>query len=325
LPDTVVGACFIDPDVARLLTGRTNLDWAKTEAEPHDFAVEGWDRPWSRAIANEIKARGWSRAGFEDGAITVALHREVVAELDGAAELVPIGPAISYLRRVKDASEHALFERIARIGDEAFTAATQGLTAGTTERELARRIDTELEARGSQGPSFPTIVAAGPNAARPHHDPTDRQIETGEPVVIDMGAMLDGYHGDLTRTIWVGDPSPRLREIYAAVEAAQSAAFAAIRTGVAWQVPDAAARAAVADAGLSEYLIHGLSHGVGLYVHELPTMTEGASDTFAGGEVTTVEPGLYVPGWGGVRIEDVGIVEADEFRLITHAPKASFA
>ena len=325
LPDTVVGACFIDADVSRLLTGKTNLDWAKSEAEPHGFVVEGWDRPWSRAIATEIKSRGWARTGFEDGAITVALYREIVTELDGASELVPIGQSISYLRRVKDAEEHARYARIAQIGDDAFVAATRNLTAGTTERELARRIDAELESCGSEGPSFPTIVASGPHAARPHHDPGDRPIEVGEPIIIDMGAMLDGYHGDLTRTIWVGEPSPRLREIYAAVESAQTAAFAAIRTGVSWDVPDATSRVAVAEAGLSEYLIHGLGHGVGLNVHELPTMTAGATDVFVGGEITTVEPGLYVPGWGGVRIEDVGVVEADGFRLITYAPKASFA
>lgn len=324
LPDTVVGACFIDARNARLLTGRTNLDWAKAEVETRGFEAVAWERPWPGAVAKEIAARGWKRVGFEEGAMTVAFHRDVLAGLGGSAELVGIGDAIVLMRRQKDEAERALYERIAKIGDDAFTAATAGLTAGTTERELANRIDAELEARGSDGPSFPTIVAGGPHAAHPHHDPGDRPIEEGEPVIIDMGAMLDGYHGDLTRTVCVGAPTPRLREVYAAVEAAQAAGIAAIRTGVTWEAPDTAARAAFADAGLSEYLIHGLGHAVGLNVHEQPMMAPGALDTFAGGEVMTVEPGLYIPGWGGVRIEDVGVVESDGLRVITHAPKASF-
>ncbi len=324
LPDSVVGACFIDARDARLLTGRTNLDWAKAEVESRGFEADTWDRPWPRAVAKEIAARGWKRVGFEEGAMTVAFHRDVLTSLDGGAELVGIGDTIVVMRRQKDAAELTLYERIAKIGDDAFTTATVGLTAGTTERELANRIDAELEAHGSEGPSFPTIVAAGPHAAHPHHDPGDRPIEAGEPVIIDMGAMLDGYHGDLTRTIWAGEPTPRLREIYAAVESAQTAGIAAIRTGATWEAPDSAARAAFADAGLAEYLIHGLGHAVGYNVHEQPMMAPGALDTFAGGEVMTVEPGLYIPGWGGVRIEDVGIVEADGLRVITHAPKASF-
>ena len=279
---------------------------------------------WRQAVAKEITARGWKRVGFEEGAMTVAFHRDVLASLNGGAELAGIGDTIVVMRRQKDPVEIALYERIARIGDDAFTAATTGLTAGTTERELASRIDAELEAHGSDGPSFPTIVAAGPHAAHPHHDPGDRPIADGEPVIIDMGAMLDGYHGDLTRTIWAGVPTPRLREVYASVEAAQAAGIAAIRTGATWEAPDTAARAAFADAGLAEYLIHGLGHAVGYNVHEQPMMAQGALETFAGGEVMTVEPGLYIPGWGGVRVEDVGVVEADGLRVITHAPKASF-
>jgi Xaa-Pro aminopeptidase len=324
LPDSVVGACFIDERTARLLTGRTNLDRAKAEVESRGFEADTWERPWPAAVAKEIAARGWKRVGFEEGAMTVAFHRDVLAELDCGAELIGIGDAIVVMRRQKDGTEIALYERIAKIGDDAFSAATAGLTAGTTERELANRIDAELEARGSEGPSFPTIVAAGPHAAHPHHDPGHRPIEEGEPVIIDMGAMLDGYHGDLTRTIWVGEPTQRLREVYAAVEAAQAAGIAAIRTGATWEAPDSAARAAFADAGLSEYLIHGLGHAVGYNVHEQPMMAPGALDAFAGGEVMTVEPGLYIPGWGGVRIEDVGVVEHGGLRVITHAPKASF-
>lgn len=323
LPDNIVAGLFLDGDRARLLTGKVNVAWAESELDGTGIEVGSWERPWSRSIAKEIKERGWSRVGFEDAAISYAMYRDISSELNGV-ELVALGDALTRLRVNKDAEEIARYERIARIGDSAFVAATRDLTAGTTERELAARIDAALEDHGSEGTSFQTIVASGPNAARPHHDPSDRPIAEGEPVIIDMGAQLDGYHGDLTRTIWVGEPSARLQEVYAVVEQAQAAGIARMRVGATYEEPDAAARVPVEAAGFGEYFIHGLGHGVGLNIHELPFMAKGATDTFAGGEVITVEPGVYLPEWGGVRIEDLGVVETDGFRRLTAAPKHSF-
>ncbi len=179
-----------------------------------------------------------------------------------------------------------------------------------------------MRRHGASDPGFPTIVASGPNAARPHHAPTDRTIQPGEPVIIDMGARFDGYTADLTRTVWVGEPDPRLAEIHPIVERANAAAQSAVRSGVSGRAVDATARRVIADAGYGDAFIHGLGHGVGLAIHERPSAGQQSDDTLEAGNTLTIEPGIYLPGWGGVRIEDIGIVTADGFDCLTTARKA---
>ena len=225
------------------------------------------------------------------------------------------------MRSDKEPSEIELMADAILLTDEVFDAATTNLSVGTTERELARRIEHAMRERGAEGPAFPTIVAAGPHGARPHHAPGDRPIATGEPVVIDMGARLGGYAADLTRTIWVGEPTTRLRAVYNIVESAQRAALGVLRAGVSGQSVDAVAREAIAAAGHGDEFTHGLGHGRGIRVHEAPSLGKASEDLLEVGQVVTVEPGIYLTGWGGVRIEDVGVVEADGFRVLTGAPK----
>jgi Xaa-Pro aminopeptidase len=190
-----------------------------------------------------------------------------------------------------------------------------------TELDLARVIQDALREVGSDGEAFPVIVASGPNAARPHHAPGDRVIAEGEPVIIDMGARVEGYVGDLTRTIWAGQPDQQLGTMYRLVADAQQAAFSAISAGVSARDVDRTVREVFAGADLEDRFVHGLGHGIGLRIHESPFMGPASDDILAAGNVVTVEPGIYIPEWGGVRIEDVVLVEPNGHINLTGAPK----
>lgn len=317
-PDESSGVLIVDRGGATLLASSTNAPWAEAESR---LPVAVWQRPWERFVGERLRDEGRRRVGFEDAALTVASHRALAEAAGEGVALAPLGNSVDRLRAVKEPAELELLTAAIRLTDEVFVAATAGLAAGTTERELAWRIERELRERGADGPAFPTIVAAGPHAARPHHATSDRPIAAGEPVVIDMGARLGGYAGDLTRTIWVGEPTPELRAVYTIVDAAQRAALAALRPGMTGKAADAVAREAIANAGRGDQFAHGLGHGLGIRVHEAPSLGQASTDVLEPGHVVTVEPGVYVAGWGGVRIEDVGVVEADGFRVLSAAPK----
>lgn len=318
-PNSSAGVLLIAATDAILMTGSVNVDWAKAEAP--GFEVLAWTRPWTKPLAEQIRSHNWTRLGFEDNAIQFATHRDLAAELNGTTEFVPLGDAIDRLRAVKSAEEIATLTAATELTDAVFVDATRDLQPGLTERELAWRIEREIRERGAEGVSFPPIVAAGPHGARPHHSPGDRPLAAGEPVVIDMGARLHGYHADLTRTVWIGEADDRLREVYDVVLAAQQAAVGVLRAGVSGKDVDAAARDVVVVAGYGDYFTHGLGHGVGLRIHEAPSSSQTSEDVLQTGQVLTVEPGVYIPDWGGVRIEDVGVVEVDGFRVLTRAPK----
>jgi len=238
-------------------------------------------------------------------------------------ELVPVGNATDTLRAVKDDAEIELLKTALRMTDEAFVAAEKRVQAGMTEARVAEIVAEELRDAGSEGESFPTIVASGPNAAKPHHAPGDRVIEEGEPVIIDMGALHKGYAGDLTRTIWFGQPSEQLVTIYTAVKAAQDASLSAAKPGVTGVDFDASSRDVFASHKLDQYFVHSLGHGLGLRVHEVPSASMRSEDTLEPGNVVTIEPGLYIPDWGGVRIEDVVLITTDGSLNLTKAPKRS--
>ncbi len=318
-PEESAGVVLVDRAGATLLVDNNNAGWARSEAR---IEVAVWERPWERFVGARVREAGWRRVGFEDGALTVASHRALGEAAGEGVAWAPLGEAVSALRAVKEPAEIALLTAAIRLTDEVFVAATAGLTAGTTERELAWRIEREMRERGAEGPAFPTIVAAGPHGARPHHAPTDRPIAAGEPVVIDMGARLGGYAADLTRTIWVGEPTARLRAVYTIVVAAQRAACRGLRAGLSGKDGDAVAREAIAAAGFGDEFPHGLGHGLGIGTHEAPSLGKTSEDVLRAGQVVTVEPGIYIADWGGVRIEDVGVVEPDGFRVLTAAPTA---
>ncbi len=316
--DESSGILLIDQTKRLLLTGGTNLPWATAEAG--DFMTEAWQRPWPVSVANRIRELGWQRIGFEDAFLSVADFALLQDNLGNDVGLAPLDNAIDALRAIKSSEEIALMAEVTRLTDEAFVRGSATLTAGMTEIELARDFQDALRAVGSEGEGFETIVASGPNAAKPHHRPGDRRIEPGEPVIIDMGALWHGYRGDLTRTIWIGDADQRLRDIYAAVLEAHNASKAAVRAGATGSDVDQVSRDVFARLGYSDYVIHGVGHGVGLRIHEAPSAGPGSTDILRAGEVLTIEPGLYIDGWGGVRIENLVIIEEDGCRDLTTAP-----
>lgn len=320
-PDGSVGVLLIGEDTTRLLTSSINASWAAAEAP--DWEIAHWSRPWEPTVADMITDAGWRRVGFEAHALTVATLRRLMNKLGTGIELVALEPIAEGLRARKDADELQALETALAITDEVFQSVSASMTSDMSERQLAWAIERGFRDSGASGAAFPTIVAAGPHSARPHHAPSDRQLGTGQPVIIDMGALVGGYHGDLTRTVWFGQPSPQLTAIYTIVDQAQRAALQTIGPGVAARDVDAAARAVIDQAGYGEHFVHGLGHGVGVRIHEAPSLAQTSSDILEPGNVVTVEPGIYLTGWGGVRIEDVGVVESERFRVITRAPKNS--
>ncbi len=286
-------------DIARRVPGVAVVVTAPGSGSAEESLVEG------------VAALAPSRVGFESANLTVRQHVDLADRLAAAgcgAALVPTEGVVETLRAVKDAWEvHKLREAGRRLSDVAKCIIPNAL-AGLAERDLAARIEWELRQKGFDKPAFDTIVASGPNAALPHHRAGARRLADGDLVVIDFGGMLDGYAVDMTRTVTVGAPDARQRACWLAVASAQRAAFAAARVGMDVEDVDAAARDALAAAGMAEAFGHGLGHGLGLEVHERPRLSRrrpGASEgPLAAGMVFTLEPGVYFPGWGGVRIED---------------------
>jgi Xaa-Pro aminopeptidase len=285
------------------------------------------DRAFERAIAQsrlmpELASRLHGRVGFDDSATSVANLGKLEEELGEGVELVPAGGLVEGLRRRKDPGEIETIAEAARLADEVYEEVLEAGLAGRTERDVARDAHAAIRERGSE-PSFEAIVAAGPNGALPHAEPGDREIGAGELVVWDMGAIVDGYCSDCTRTFAAGsEPDGDAAEAYALVEAAQAAGLGAIRPGVDGEAADEAARAVIRDGGHEDHFGHGLGHGVGLEVHEAPRLGKRSEDVLAPGDVVTVEPGVYVPGRFGIRIEDLVVVTEDGYRNLSSVPKA---
>ncbi|HEX6420824.1 MAG TPA: Xaa-Pro peptidase family protein [Acidimicrobiales bacterium] len=261
------------------------------------------------------------RLGLEAEAVTWAQQRRFAAEWFPGTDVVPTEGLVEGLREVKDAGEVARIAAACGIADAALAAVRSQLGDEPTEAEVALALEWEMRRLGADGPSFDTIVAAGPNGAMPHHRAADRRIVEGDLVVVDFGALVDGYHSDMTRTIAVGEPSPVQRRMLQVVGAAQAVGVAAVRAGVPAAQVDEACRAVVRDAGWEEAFLHGTGHGVGLAIHEPPRVAAGAAGTLADGHVVTVEPGVYLPEHGGVRIEDTVVVTVEGCRTLTLAPK----
>jgi Xaa-Pro aminopeptidase len=305
-------ALLVDPGGdAQLFTDFRYLEAAQ--------GVEGVEAVMTkRALLRDVAARLEGKLAFEADALPYSQF-EVLA--GGGLELVPTTGLVEGLRVVKDEAELAKIRRAARVAERAFEALTAETWVGRTEKDVAWRLRQLMHAHGADGVSFDAAIAAGANGSLPHAEPTENVIETRRLVVADFGARVDGYCSDCTRTVATGALPKELRRIYDVCREAQEASIAEIRAGMTGVEADAIARGIIDDAGYGEQFGHGLGHGVGLEIHEAPRLSTESTDTLAAGNVVTIEPGIYVPGVGGVRIEDLAIVGEDGVELLTTFPK----
>jgi len=310
---------LVTQDAAVIVTDSRYTEQARLEAP--GYRVEQHGTPvWAtlKSLVDEFRV---GRLGFEKQHITYQAFEEMSAAL-APAELVPTQGIIEELRAIKDPQEIARIERAVALADEGFTHILNFIKPGVSERDLNVELEFYLRRRGATAMSFPSIVASGPRGALPHGEPTDRQVQSGEFITLDFGVLVDRYCSDMTRTVAVGKINEEQKKVYETVLKAQLAGIAAVAAGKVGRDVDAVARDVIAKAGYGQYFGHGLGHGVGLNVHDAgPRLSPTEEKTLPVGAVVTVEPGIYIPGWGGVRIEDVVVVEATKARVLTHSPK----
>ena len=266
-----------------------------------------------------VEEKGLHNVGFESGSMTVDAHRRYTQELP--CILTPAQHLLDRLRASKDEEELAAMRRAQKVTDGAFKAVLDFIRPGLTEREIAARLVYELLSRGGEKVSFDPIVAAGANGSRPHAVPGDQVVDTGMFITMDFGCKVDGYCSDMTRTVALGQPSQEMEEVYAVVLAAQRAGINAARAGVTGREVDAAARRVIQEAGYGEYFSHSFGHSLGLEIHESPNASPSEGSVLPAGAVISAEPGIYLPGRFGVRIEDVLILRDGGCEDITNSPK----
>jgi Xaa-Pro aminopeptidase len=309
------GACVITPDERLFLTDFRYVSQAEEQ-------VRDFERlPAGRELATDLAKRLSGRAGFDDEHVTVRTHGRLTEKVGEGVELVAAGGLVESLREVKDENELALMRSAAALATQALERTIEGGLAGRTEVEVARELEQAMRHLGAEDPSFSAIVAAGPHGALPHAEPRDAQIPTGTLVVIDWGARVDGYCSDCTRTLATGPLDAQAEEVYELVRRAQEQALAAVSEGAEKRAVDGVARSVIDEAGYGGHFGHGLGHGVGLEVHEGPRLTKQAEGELKPGNVVTIEPGVYVPGEVGVRIEDLVVVGPDGSEVLTSFPK----
>jgi Xaa-Pro aminopeptidase len=307
-------------DAAVLLVDGRYAEQASREAPDVErrTALDGYVEP-----AIEIAAGSGARVGFEREHVSFGEWERLRAAAGDDLDVVPTDGVVEMLRAVKDDDERALIATAQACADDAFDAVVLrgGLREGVTEREAALALEVAMRRAGADGLGFESIVAFGANAAEPHHRPTDRELRRGDLVKFDFGAEVGGYRSDMTRTVAFGAPGARERELHDVVRAAQRAGVEAVGDGVPASAVDAAARGVIREAGLGEAFSHPVGHGVGLEIHETPIMRASCDTPLRAGAVVTVEPGVYLPGVGGVRIEDMVEVTAQGRRVIPRASK----
>lgn len=304
-----------DGDTFVLATDGRYRTQAAQQAPDAQIVIE---RACAPQLVRAAEAAGVKRLGFESHVMTVDAHA-ALQRVSGDIELVRAPGMVESLREVKDAGEIAILRLACEAADAALKDLIEsgGLRAGRTEKEVGRELEARMLDHGADGPSFETIVATGANSAIPHHRPTDAVLAAGDFVKIDFGALVEGYHSDMTRTFVLAPVAQWQRDIYDLVATSQRAGREALVPGTTLSAVDRASRQVITDAGYGEQFSHGLGHGVGLQIHEAPGINSAAAGTLLAGSVVTVEPGVYLPGRGGVRIEDTLVVGSDT----THTPE----
>ncbi|HEV2126315.1 MAG TPA: aminopeptidase P family protein [Chloroflexota bacterium] len=315
------GQLLISGGDAVLLTDFRYVEQATAQA-PDFEVVKTEGQPWPENVA-QASRRNMKRLGIEAQSMTVDEHlRLLEAAREPGVEIVPLRGTVEVVRQAKDPSELESIRRAVEVADRALEAVARQIQPGLTEREVAWRLEVAMRERGAEGVSFPIIVASGPNGAMPHHRPSGREIGLGEPIVIDMGCRLDGYCSDITRTLVLGEPDAKFWEIYHIVLQAQQTCEDRLRAGMIGKAADLLARDVIKNAGYGDHFGHGTGHGVGLAVHEDPYLSPTRGDMpLQERAVVTIEPGIYLPGWGGVRIEDMVVVGQSRGLILTTAHK----
>ncbi len=277
--------------------------------------------PLLKAVARWLNKTRPGRVGFEDSSLTFKDFQELSNWCHGKARLEPAGEIVEGLRMVKDPSEVEHIRQACSLTAETFEEILPCVRPGVRESDLAAEIEYRMRQKGAEGVAFETIVASGPRAAFPHANASSKRLQKSELVIFDLGAILAGYAADMTRTLYLGQPSSRVRSLYNAVREAQQSAIEALRAGNKAQEADAAARRVLGRRGLAKFFTHSTGHGVGLEIHEKPRLGRGEKTRLESGCVVTAEPGIYLEGWGGIRIEDTVLVGPNGPELLTLAPK----
>lgn len=312
------GALLIDSGRALLLTDFRYLDQAQLES-PH-FEVVRVEKTIPETLALLLQGQQSYRLGLEGDYITHQQYTAFDEKLAGVS--IESAPGlVEQLRQIKDIAEIEVIEQAAALADRAFRHIRPMLRPGARERDIALELEFFMRRAGADGASFPIIAASGPRSALPHGVASDRVLAPGDFLTLDFGAIMQGYNSDMTRTVVLGRPTPRHREIYNIVLEAQQAALEYIRPGVAAAGVDRAARSIIEGYGYGEYFGHSTGHGLGLAVHESPRLAATDQTVLQEGMVVTAEPGIYLPNWGGVRIEDMVLVAEGGCRVLTKSPK----
>jgi Xaa-Pro aminopeptidase len=319
--DESAGALFITPE--RQLLATDSRYETQAQMETPGFEIYCHKEGLAHALPDIVQTLQCERLGFESGRLSYLQFQEFEEKLkeEGASvSLIPTKDLVEELRMIKDAEELDAIGRSLALSESAFETVLKGLAPGLTEKDLAWALEKALRERGAESLAFPPIVASGPNAALPHAIATDRPVGQNEPILFDWGSRLNGYCSDISRTIVLGEPDHTFKTVYQVVRDAQSMAVEAIKPGMSTQTVDSIARDHIAAKGFGDRFGHGLGHGVGLAVHEKPRLSPLRPTSLEVGMVTTVEPGIYIPGWGGVRLENMVVVQEDGAIVLNREP-----
>jgi Xaa-Pro aminopeptidase len=312
------GMALLTADRLVLVVDFRYVEQAREQA-PGAEILQVMGADYDDALAEGIRQLELKTLAFEADALEVSRHMALTWRLPELA-LIPSRGIVEREREVKDEDEIARIRRAANITGAAIVAGLAAARPGVSERAIAAEVEAVLWQLGAEGPAFPTLVASGPRAALPHPRPGDRRLEAGDWLLIDAGAVLDGYRADMSRTVVLGEPDARQREAWSAVQAALTAGLAAVKPGARAGGVDRACREVLKKRGWDAAFGHDTGHGVGLDLHEGPRLAPGSDDRLEPGMVITVEPGVYVPGWGGVRLEQLVLVTPSGAELLTKAP-----
>ena len=316
------GFLLITSEKAILATDFRYIEQAKRQATGYEiFQITNDVTDWFPQLVTGLRLK---RLGFESRHITFAVYHQfsdVLEEIEYQMGMIPLDSVVESLRAIKEPEEIELITRAVEISDSAFEHIEGIIHTGMSEKEVAWEIEKFLREQGSETIPFEIMVASGANSALPHAKPSARIIDSGEPVMIDIGAKVAGYSSDLSRTICPGSPDNTFNKVYQAVLGAQSAAITQIEEKMTGDQADSLARTAIEQAGYGDAFGHGLGHGIGLAPHESPRLGPNSTDELISGMVFTIEPGIYLPGWGGVRIEDTVVMESGKIRVISKTRK----